>query len=86
VRRTFEQDTPSTDPRVLSMAEASHVALADPAPDAASIAESVDIELAGAADGDGADVAAGPAVGSAITPANGTPLSWSELDEWLDAS
>jgi len=86
VRRTPEPDTQFPDPRVLSMAEASHVALADPAPEAAAIAESVDIELAGAADGDGADVAAGPAVGSAITPASGTPLSWSELDEWLDAS
>jgi hypothetical protein len=86
VRRTPELEAQTLDLRVLSTAESSHVALAAPAPEAAAIADGADIELAGAADSGGADVASGPAVGSAITPASGTPLSWSELDEWLDAS
>jgi hypothetical protein len=86
VRRTPELESQAPDLRVLSMAEASHVALAEPAPESAAIADGADIELAGAVDAGGADVAGGPAVGSAITPASGTPLSWSELDEWLEAS
>jgi hypothetical protein len=79
-------ETQAPDLRVLSIADAAHVALADPAPEATALAESADIELAGAAEGDGADLGAGPTVGLAMTPASGTPLSWSELDEWLEAS
>lgn len=84
--RTPDLEVQSLDLRVLSMARASQVALAEPPASAAAIVEDADIELAGASEGEGADVGFEPAVGAAITPVSGTPVSWSELDEWLEAS
>jgi hypothetical protein len=84
--RTSEVETQSFELRGAPLGGARQVALAEPAPGAAALAESADIELAGAAPGEGAEIAAGPAIGSAISPCQGTPVSWSELDEWLEAS
>jgi hypothetical protein len=82
----IEIQTQSFELRAASRGEAREIALAAPQGGDAALAEAADVELGAAAGGVGAEIAAGPAIGSAITCAAGTPVGWSELDEWLEAS
>jgi hypothetical protein len=89
MRRTVELETlPSAlhvPPR-----EATHVALGAPPPtEPAALANDADVTLdAGNGAGAAASVAgeAGGTSAHTLTLAAGFPMSWSELDEWLDAS
>jgi hypothetical protein len=88
MRRTIEIETL---PMVLRVAlpEATHVALEAPPTEPAALADDADVTLGaltGAAD---AACVAGEADGTSehtLTPVPGLPMSWSELDEWLEAS
>lgn len=84
--RPMEVETQSFELRAAGRGEAREIALAEPQGGSAALAEAADVELAGAAEGVGAETATGPAIGAAITCAAGAPVSWSELDEWLEAS
>jgi hypothetical protein len=88
MRRTLEIETL---PMVLRVPapEATQVALEAPPTEPAALADDADV-TPGALTGAGeAACVAGEAGGTSegtLTPAAGLPMSWSELDEWLEAS
>jgi hypothetical protein len=88
MRRTLEIETL---PMVLRLAapEATHVALEAPPTEPAALADDADVTLGALTGADDAACVAGEADGTCertLTPAAGLPMSWSELDEWLEAS
>ena len=88
MRRTLEIESL---PMVLRVAapEATHVALEAPPTEPAALANDADVTLDAMTGAGGADCVAGEAGGTSVrtlTVASGLPMSWSELDEWLEAS
>lgn len=89
MRRTLEIEAL---PMVLRIPapEATHVALGAPPPtEPAALADDADVTLGALTGADEAACVAGEAGGtsaSTLTPPAGPPMSWSELDEWLEAS
>jgi hypothetical protein len=69
--------------------EATPVALEAPAAEPAALADDADVTLGSVTGGGDAASVAGEGGGTGahtLTPAAGLPMSWSELDEWLEAS
>jgi hypothetical protein len=88
MRRTIEIETL---PMVLRIAvpEATHVALEAPPAEPAALADDADVALGALTGADDGTCVAGEAGGTSehtLTPTAGLPMSWSELDEWLEAS
>jgi hypothetical protein len=88
MRRTLEIEAL---PMVLRVAvpEATHVALEAPATEPAALADGADVTLGALTGAGDAACVAGEAGGTSehtMTVAAGLPMSWSELDEWLEAS
>lgn len=85
MRRTLEIETLPSALRVPAP-EATLVALEAPPAGPAALADDADVTLDAMT---GATCVAGEAGGTGVrtlTVASGLPMSWSELDEWLDAS
>ena len=88
MRRTLEVETLPSALRVPAP-EATHVALEAPPTEPAALADDADVTLDAFTGALGAACVAGEAGGTSdrtLTLARGLPMSWSELDEWLDAS
>jgi hypothetical protein len=88
VRRTLEIETL---PMVLRLAaqEAAQVTLEAPPTEPVALADDADVTLGALTGVDPTACVAGEADGTSehtMTPAEGLPMSWSELDEWLEAS
>jgi hypothetical protein len=88
MRRTLQIETL---PMVLRIAtpEATHVALEAPPTEPVTLADDADVTLDALTGADDAASVAGEGDGtgeSTVSPAAGLPMSWSELDEWLEAS
>jgi hypothetical protein len=88
MRRTLEIETL---PMVLCVAApaATRVALEPPATEPVALADDADVTLGALSGTDDAACVAGEADGTSghtLTPVAGLPMSWSELDEWLEAS
>jgi hypothetical protein len=69
--------------------EATRVALEAPPTEPAALADDADVTLDAMTGAGDAACVAGEAGGTSVrtlTVACGLPMSWSELDEWLDAS
>jgi hypothetical protein len=88
MRRTLDIETTPTALRVLAH-EATHIALEAPSAAPTSLADDTDVTLgAVSVAAEAACVTAGGETAGAqtMTPLAGLPMSWSELDEWLEAS
>ena len=88
MRRTLDIETPPTALRVLAH-EATHVALESPPTEPAALADDADVTLGALTGAEDAACVAGENGGTAdhtLTPREGLRMSWSELDEWLEAS
>jgi hypothetical protein len=88
MRRTLDIETQPTALRVLAH-EATHIALEAPPTEPDALADDADVTLGALAGADAAACVAGESVGTSahtLTRAAGLPMSWSELDEWLEAS
>jgi hypothetical protein len=75
--------------RVLSTDATTHIALDQPAAEAAAIAEEADIEVSAtdrAAEAEEGDCAEAPAEAIALTCDADLRVTWGELDEWLGRS
>jgi hypothetical protein len=88
VRRTLEIKVL---PMVLRVAtpETTHVALEAPPTEPAALADDADVTLGALTGADHGTSVAGESDGTSghtLTPAARLPMSWSELDEWLEAS
>lgn len=87
--RTAQSNVQSLESRVLSTDATTHIALDEPAAEAAAIAEEADIEVSAndraeeAEEGVGAEM---PADTLAITCEADMRVTWGELDEWLGRS
>ena len=88
MRRTLEIEAPPTALRVLAH-EATHIALEAPPTGPAALADDADVTLGaltGAADAACVAGESGGTTAHTLTPLAGLLMSWSELDEWLEAS
>jgi hypothetical protein len=88
MRRTLDIETPPTALRVLAH-EATHVALEASPTEPAALADDADVTLGALTGADDAACVAGESGGTTehtLTPPAGLLMSWSELDEWLEAS
>jgi hypothetical protein len=88
MRRTADIETLPTALRVLAH-EATHISLEAPPTEPDALADDADVMLGALTGADDAACVAGESDGTSdrtLTPAAGLPLSWSELDEWLEAS
>ena len=88
MRRTLELESLPTALRVLAD-EATHIALEAPATEPDALADDADVTLGALTGADDAACVAGERDGTSdrtLTVAVGLPMSWSELDEWLEAS
>ena len=88
MRRTLEIETLPTALRFLAH-EATHIALEAPPTEPAALADDADVTLGALTGADDAASVAGENGGTTertLTPAEGLRMSWSELDEWLEAS
>ena len=89
MRRTLDIETLPSALRVLAH-EATRIALEAPPTEPDALADDADVTLGALTGAD--DVAprvAGESAGTTahtLTPLAGLPMSWSELDEWLEAS
>jgi hypothetical protein len=88
MRRTLDIETLPTALRVLAN-EATRIALEAPPTEPAALADDADVTLGALTGADDGPRVAGESGGTSertLTPAAGLPMSWSELDEWLEAS
>jgi hypothetical protein len=88
MRRTLDIETLPTALRVLAH-EATHIALEAPPTSPAALADDADVTLGALTGADGGPRVAGESGGTTahtLTPLAGLLMSWSELDEWLEAS
>lgn len=85
--RRLVSGTQSLDVQVAAPESGAHIAIALRQAPVDALAEAVEIELEGLAHAGDAAVEVGDrVVGLTLTAAAGTPVGWSELDEWLEAS
>jgi hypothetical protein len=88
VRRTLDVETLPTALRVLAH-EATRITLEAPPTEPDALADDADVTLGALTGADDAACDAGESVGTTahtLTPLAGLLMSWSELDEWLEAS
>jgi hypothetical protein len=86
--RRLEVETLPSALRLLAP-EATPVALEAPASEPAALADDADVTLGAVTGGGDTASVAGERSGTGVhtlTPPAGLPMSWSELDEWLEAS
>jgi hypothetical protein len=86
VSRRLDFETQSMDAQVPVPGGGAQVAIAVREAPLPAIAEEAEIELAGLARAGAAVDVGDRVVGLTLTAAAGTPVGWSELDEWLEAS
>ncbi len=87
--RTAQSNVRSLESRVLSTDATTHIALDDPAAEAAAIAEEADIEVSAtdrAEDADEGDSSADTSEALAISCDADLRVTWGELEEWLGRS
>ncbi len=88
MRRTLDIETLPTALRFLAH-EATHIALEAPPTEPAALADDADVTLGALTGADDSASVAGESGGTTdhtMTPLEGLLMSWSELDEWLEAS
>ena len=88
MRRTLDIEALPTALRVLAH-EATHIALEAPPTEPTAHADDADVTLGALTGAEDAASVAGESSGTTehtLTPAEGLRMSWSELDEWLEAS
>jgi len=87
--RTAQSNVHLLESRVLSTDATTHIALDDPAIEAAAIVEEADIEVSAndrADEAEEGDCAEAPADALALSCDADLRLTWGELDEWLERS
>jgi hypothetical protein len=88
-RTTAQSNVHLLESRVLSTDATTHIALDEPAVEAAAIAQAADIEVGAdcrAEEADEGDCMEAPSDALALSCDTDLRLTWGELDEWLERS